>query len=60
MCIRKTGEAEEFFVLNFFLIHGRIYIYIYIYIYNFLTVADKITSNIKNDKTLLNCNNPLH
>jgi len=25
-----------------------------------LTVADKITSNIKNDKTSLNCNNPLH
>ena len=24
----------------------------------FLTVADKITSNIKNDKTSLNCNNP--
>ena len=26
----------------------------------FLTVADKITSNIKNDKTSLNCNNPIH
>jgi len=26
----------------------------------FLTVADKITSNIKNDKTLLNFNNPIH
>jgi len=26
----------------------------------FLTVADKITSNIKNDKTLLNCNNSIH
>jgi len=24
----------------------------------FLTAADKITSNIKNDKTSLNCNNP--
>jgi len=26
----------------------------------FLTVADKITSNIKNDKNLINCNNPIH
>jgi hypothetical protein len=26
----------------------------------FLTVADRITSNIKNDKTSLNCNNPIH
>ena len=26
----------------------------------FLTVADKITSNIKNHKTSLNCNNPIH
>jgi hypothetical protein len=26
----------------------------------FLTVADKITSNIKNDKTSLNSNNPIH
>jgi len=26
----------------------------------FLTVANKITSNIKNDKTSLNCNNPIH
>ena len=26
----------------------------------YLTVADKITSNIKNDKTSLNCNNPIH
>ena len=26
----------------------------------FLTVADKITSNIKNYKTSLNCNNPIH
>ena len=26
----------------------------------FLTVTDKITSNIKNDKTSLNCNNPIH
>ena len=26
----------------------------------FLTVADKISSNIKNDKTSLNCNNPIH
>ena len=26
----------------------------------FLTVADKITSNIKNDKTSLNCDNPTH
>jgi len=26
----------------------------------FLTVADKITSNIKNDKTSLNCNNTIH
>ena len=26
----------------------------------FLTVADKIISNIKNDKTSLNCNNPIH
>jgi len=25
-----------------------------------LMVADKITSNIKNDKTSLNCNNPIH
>ena len=25
-----------------------------------LTVADKITNNIKNDKTSLNCNNPIH
>ena len=25
-----------------------------------LTVAEKITSNIKNDKTLLNSNNPIH
>jgi hypothetical protein len=24
-----------------------------------LTVADKITSNIKNDNTSLNCNNPI-
>ena len=28
--------------------------------YYFLTIADKITSNIKNDKTSLNCNNPIH
>ena len=27
---------------------------------HFLTVADKITSNIKNDKTSLNCNIPIH
>ena len=27
---------------------------------HFLTVADKITSNIENDKTSLNCNNPTH
>ena len=27
---------------------------------HFLTVADKITSNIKNDKTALNCNSPIH
>jgi hypothetical protein len=27
---------------------------------HFWTVADKITSNIKNDKTSLNCNNPIH
>jgi hypothetical protein len=26
----------------------------------FLTVADKITSNIKNDKSSLNFNNPIH
>jgi len=26
----------------------------------FVTVADKTTSNIKNDKTSLNCNNPIH
>jgi hypothetical protein len=26
----------------------------------FLTAADKITSNFKNDKTSLNCNNPIH
>ena len=26
----------------------------------FLTAADKITSNIKNDKISLNCNNPIH
>ena len=26
----------------------------------FLTVADRITSNIKNDKISLNCNNPIH
>jgi len=26
----------------------------------FLTVADKITNIIKNDKTSLNCNNPIH
>jgi len=26
----------------------------------FLTVADKITSNTKNDKTSLNSNNPIH
>jgi len=26
----------------------------------FLTVGNKITSNIKNDKTSLNCNNPIH
>jgi len=28
--------------------------------YHFLTWADKITNNIKNDKTSLNCNNPTH
>ena len=27
---------------------------------HFLTEADKITSNIKNDKTSLNCDNPIH
>jgi hypothetical protein len=27
---------------------------------HFLTVANKITSNIKSDKTSLNCNNPIH
>jgi len=27
---------------------------------HFLTVADKITSNIKNEKTSLNCNNSIH
>jgi len=27
---------------------------------NFLTVADRITSNIKNDKISLNRNNPIH
>jgi len=26
----------------------------------FLTLADKITSNMKNDKTSLNCNNSTH
>jgi hypothetical protein len=26
----------------------------------FLTVADRIHSNIKNDKISLNCNNPIH
>jgi hypothetical protein len=26
----------------------------------FLTVADRLTSNIKNDKTSLNRNNPIH
>jgi hypothetical protein len=26
----------------------------------FVTVADRITSNIKNDKISLNCNNPIH
>jgi len=26
----------------------------------YLTVADKITSNIKNDNISLNCNNPIH
>jgi len=26
----------------------------------FLTIADKISSNIKNDKTSLNSNNPIH
>jgi len=27
---------------------------------HFLTVADKTTSNIKNYKTSINCNNPIH
>jgi len=27
---------------------------------HFLTVADKTTSNIKKDKTSINCNNPIH
>ena len=27
---------------------------------NYITVADKITSNIKTDKTSLNCSNPVH
>jgi len=30
-----------------------------VFIHSFI-VADKITSNIKNDKTSLNCNNPIH
>jgi hypothetical protein len=30
-----------------------------VFIYSFI-VADKITSNIKNDNTSLNCNNPIH
>ena len=33
--------------------------YLTVFIHSFI-VADKITSNIKNDTTSLNCNNPIH
>jgi len=58
-CKNHTNKGTQLIIINGNIITNQKFIANLFNNY-FLTVVDKITSNIKNDKISLNCNNPIH